>query len=102
MIKKLKSIARYNRSLSFLSMKITLKLYATLGELLPCDAHANTIEVEVPSIVTPHQVIDLYKVPREKVHLVLLNGAYIGLEERDKPLIKENDALALWPPVAGG
>lgn len=83
-------------------MKITLKLYATLGELLPSNACANSLRVEVPDIATPHQVIDLYKVPREKVHLVLLNGTYIGLEDRDKPLIKENDALAVWPPVAGG
>ena len=85
-----------------LSMKITLKLYATLGELLPSDARANTVVVEVPEIVTPHQVIDLYNVPREKVHLVLLNGAYISPKDRDKPLIKEDDALAIWPPVAGG
>ena len=83
-------------------MKITLKLYATLGELLPSGAKANTIEVEVPDVSTPHQVVDLFKVPREKVHLILLNGAYVSPEDRDKPLINENDALAVWPPVAGG
>jgi molybdopterin converting factor small subunit len=83
-------------------MKITLKLYATLGELLPSGANANAIEVEVPGLATPHQVIDLYKVPREKAHLILLNGTYISPDDRDKPLIKENDSLAVWPPVAGG
>ena len=86
----------------FLSMKITLKLYATLGELLPSDARANTVEVDVPDLATPHQVIDAYNVPREKVHLVLLNGSYVRLGDRDKPLLKEHDARAVWPPVAGG
>ncbi len=83
-------------------MKITLKLYATLSDLLPTHAHANTLQIEVPDDVTPNQVIELYKIPKKKVHLVLLNGVYIGSEGRDKPLIQEHDALAIWPPVAGG
>ncbi len=83
-------------------MKITLKLYANLSDLLPATASRNAIEVEVPENVTPHQVIDLYDVPRKMAHLVLLNGVYLDKEERDSPLIKDKDALAVWPPVAGG
>ncbi len=83
-------------------MKVTLKLYATLSDLLPRDANQNSIRITVPNDATPNQVIDQYKVPREMAHLVLLNGVYVGREDRDKPLIKENDALAIWPPVAGG
>ena len=83
-------------------MKVTLKLYATLGDLLPKSANQNSIQITVPNDATPNQVIDQYRVPREMAHLVLLNGVYVAREDRDKPLIREHDALAIWPPVAGG
>lgn len=83
-------------------MRITLKLYANLGDLLPAHAKANTALINVPEDVTPYQVIDAHNVPREQAHLVLLNGVFIPAEERDKPIIKADDSLAIWPPVAGG
>ncbi|MGI9302205.1 MAG: MoaD/ThiS family protein [Gammaproteobacteria bacterium] len=83
-------------------MKITLKLYATLGELLPAHAHENTVEIDVADSATPNQVIDQYRVPREMAHLILLNGIYVAPADRDKPMLKEGDAFAVWPPVAGG
>ncbi len=83
-------------------MKITLKLFATLGDHLPDHARANTAEVEVPDGATPNQVIDQFAVPRTQAHLVLLNGAYLDAAQRDAPVIKPDDVLAIWPPVAGG
>ncbi len=46
-------------------MKITLKLYATLGDLLPDHAHQNMLEIDVADDATPNQIIDQFKVPRE-------------------------------------
>lgn len=83
-------------------MKITLKLYATLGEYLPADVQGNEIEVEVGKNATPHDVIEQFHVPRSMVHLVLLNGVYIAPDERAKSVMRTGDALAIWPPVAGG
>lgn len=83
-------------------MKITLKLYATLGDLLPDHARQNMMEVEVAEHSTPNQVIDQFKVPRELVHLVLLNGHYVEPGQRDQSILQSNDALAIWPPIAGG
>ena len=83
-------------------MKITVKLFATLGDLLPPEAVANATQVEVPEDVTPHQVIDSFHVPREMAHLVLCNGRFVELDQRDRPTIKQGDVLAVWPPVAGG
>lgn len=83
-------------------MKITLKLYATLGDLLPDSARQNMMEIEVAEDATPNQIIDQYKVPRELAHLVLLNGHYVQPEQRDQSIIKSNDTLAIWPPIAGG
>lgn len=83
-------------------MKLRLKLYATLAEYLPPGAVSNVAEIEVPVTATPNQVLDLHRVPRVRAHLVLVNGIYIPPAQRDDALLKEGDALAIWPPVAGG
>ncbi len=83
-------------------MRITLKLFATLGQYLPSDARGNVVEVDVPDGATAHEVLDRFSVPLDKVHLVLLNGVYLDARARDARRIRSNDALAVWPPVAGG
>ena len=83
-------------------MNITLKLYATLGKYLPESADANVVEIEIPDNATPYEVVDRFNVPREMVHLVLLNGVYLDPDQRAKQVMKHGDALAIWPPVAGG
>ena len=84
-------------------MKITLKLYATLGEHLPPGAFQNAAQIGVANDVTLNQVIDEYRVPRELAHLVLINGFFACEEDRDLPgKLSEGDTLAIWPPVAGG
>jgi sulfur carrier protein ThiS len=35
-------------------------------------------------------------------HLVLVNGAYVPPGERARLALRDGDALAIWPPVAGG
>jgi len=83
-------------------MKLQLKLYATLAEYLPPGATGNIADIEVPEGATPHQVLDLHRVPRARAHLVLVNGVFIPPARRDEPVLAEGDALAIWPPVAGG
>ncbi|MFZ0486807.1 MAG: MoaD/ThiS family protein [Arenicellales bacterium] len=83
-------------------MKITLKLFATLSDKLPANSVANTVEVDVPDGATAMQVIDQFQVPEDMVHLVLVNGVYLTPEARGKQALKPRDALAIWPPVAGG
>lgn len=84
-------------------MKITLKLYATLGDLLPSHAVRNVAAVEVDDDATLHSIIDQYHVPRKLAHLVLINGVFVCDADRDQSgLLKEGDVLAIWPPVAGG
>lgn len=83
-------------------MRITLKLFATLGQFLPAGAMANAAEVEVPDGATARTVFEQFDVPREKLHLVMLNGVYLDARARDEQIVKPGDALAAWPPVAGG
>mgnify|MGYP003571068405 FL=1 len=83
-------------------MKLTVKLYATLSHYLPGDATEHAVTVDVEPDATPFSVIDRFKVPRESAHLVLVNGVYVAPSDRESPVLKEGDTLAVWPPVAGG
>ena len=83
-------------------MQITLKLYATLGQYLPEHAPGHAMDIDVDSSATPFNIIDQFRVPRESAHLVLLNGVYVSPADREQPVLKDGDTLAIWPPVAGG
>ncbi|MEM7207856.1 MAG: MoaD/ThiS family protein [Pseudomonadota bacterium] len=83
-------------------MKITLKLYATLSDLLPSGAHKNAAEIDVDENVTLNEIIQRFNIPPELAHLVLINGHFACEADRDRSMLKSGDVLAIWPPVAGG
>ena len=85
-----------------MSMQITLKLYATLSGYLPEGSTKHRTVLDIPDEETAYGVIERVHVPRERAHLVLLNGVYLTPEQREQPTFKEGDTLAVWPPVAGG
>lgn len=88
-------------------MRVQLKLFATLGEHLPLelDGHrrrGNELPIEVPEGTTVQEVIHRFSLPAGLVHLVLVNGEFIHPSHRSTHRLVEGDALAMWPPVAGG
>jgi sulfur carrier protein ThiS len=83
-------------------VNITLKLYATLASCLPAEAVKNEVEITVDDGTTIRQVLDFYNVPFERCHLVLVNGVFSPPATARQVALKEGDALAVWPPVAGG
>jgi len=83
-------------------MKITLKLYASLETYLPPGAARNMIEMEVKDGATVGEVLTQHQVPRESCHLILVNGVFAPPATADAKTLLEGDALAVWPPVAGG
>jgi sulfur carrier protein ThiS len=83
-------------------MRITLKLYASLGRYLPSGAVRHAAPVDVPDDASANWVIDRFGVPREEAHLVLVNGLYVDRDRRDRNGLRDGDTLAIWPPVAGG
>ncbi|MBD83597.1 MAG: molybdopterin synthase sulfur carrier subunit [Acidiferrobacteraceae bacterium] len=83
-------------------MTITFKLYAGLSEYLPAHARRNSAEIELLPNETVDQLIDRQQVPREDVHLVLVNGNYLDEGQRATHVLAKGDTLAIWPPVAGG
>ena len=83
-------------------MRITFKLFATLSDYLPPERQGNIMPIEVPEGTSITDIVHQFQLPIKLVHLVLVNGKYIKAEERDTYLLKEDDVLAIWPPVAGG
>lgn len=83
-------------------MRITFKLFATLGDYLPPSARFNQIELDLASGTTVTQVIDAHALPAKLVHLVLINGHFVPPEARADRVLVEGDVLAIWPPIAGG
>ncbi len=84
-------------------MHITFKLYASLTKYLPHEArYDNRVQLELAVGSTVQQVIEPYGMPKELVHLVLINGVYVPPEERLTRELVADDVLAIWPPIAGG
>lgn len=83
-------------------MRITLKLYATLGRYLPDDAEKNIAYLELPDGISVAAVVERFRLPPELVHLVLVNGVFVAPEQRGDTRLEDGDVLAIWPPVAGG
>ncbi len=83
-------------------MNITLKLYASLATCLPAHAVKNEAEIIVDSDATVRDVLDAHNVPFDRCHLILINGVFSPPATAKQAELKEGDALAVWPPVAGG
>lgn len=83
-------------------MKLQLKFFASFTAHLPANAKGNLAEVDLPEDITVHQVFDRYGVPRDQAQIVLINGLFVALPERDARTFNEGDTLAVWPAVAGG
>ena len=83
-------------------MRITVKLYATLGDYLPAGSKNNRVDVEVAESAAVDAVLRPFSLPPRLTHLVLVNGVFVPPEERATTLLREGDTLAVWPPIAGG
>ncbi len=83
-------------------MRITVKLFALLDRYLPPGAHENQADLEVADDATPASVMAQLGLPRGNCHLVLINGVFTQPGEIDRARLQPGDALAIWPPVAGG
>ena len=83
-------------------MKIKVKLFAMLQDLLPPGSKDQMMELEVPEGSTPTYVIERLKIPEGMAHLVMLDGYHLLPDERHSRAIQPDEVLAIFPPIAGG
>jgi thiamine biosynthesis protein ThiS len=84
-------------------VRVALKLYASLADCLPPDARrSNRVELELPDETTIAAVIERQALPPKSCHLVLVNGVFVPPAERATRTLRQDDELAIWPPIAGG
>lgn len=83
-------------------MRLTVKLYATLGDYLPAGSRNNRAEVEVAAGCTVAEALAPFALPARLTHLVLVNGVFVPEAVRAATALSEGDTLAVWPPIAGG
>lgn len=74
-------------------MKVLVKVFATLR-----NNREKEMLMDLQDGVTPRDVVRLLDIPEDDVAIIMINGRGVKL---DVPL-KEEDVLALFPPVGGG
>ena len=82
-------------------MRVKLKLFASLRALLP-SARGGELEVDAEPGCTALMLIERFALPRDQVHLILVNGIYVAPDDAGERELEEDDEIAMWPPVAGG
>ena len=83
-------------------MRIELKLFATLSRHLPAGAQRNLALVEAREGESAGALLDRLGVPREEVHIALVDGRHVDVEALDATPLRDGVTLAVWPPVGGG
>jgi len=83
---------------SLTSMKIELRLYASLGQYLPEKKEGNSCIVEVGPGTTIRELFFRFHIPPESRKIIFLNGIHAHGDE----VLKDGDRVGAFPPVAGG
>jgi sulfur carrier protein ThiS len=84
-------------------MKITLKLFASLSLRLPAEARSShCLELEVDPGTTVLDVILRMGLQSGECAIVLVDGVWVATGDRATKVLEAGQALAIWPPVAGG
>jgi molybdopterin synthase sulfur carrier subunit len=79
-------------------MEIELHLYASLKRDFPSTGDGTSKRIEVEEGTTIEDLLDRLSIPAETVRIILLNGVHAGGGE----ILKNEDRLGVFPPLAGG
>ena len=84
-------------------MKITLKLFASLSIRLPAEARSShCLQLDLDPGTTVLDVVHLMGLQSGECAIVLVDGVWVATGDRAAKVLEEGQALAIWPPVAGG
>jgi molybdopterin converting factor small subunit len=79
-------------------MRITLKLFLTFRRYLPPEAQGYACQLDVAADITVEHVLNRFGVPTDDGAVILVNGRTTDLGQ----VLEHGDALAAFPPMAGG
>lgn len=79
-------------------MKVDVRLFATLGAFLPQGTEGDGMVLTVPDGSTLGDVVRRFHIPPELPFMTVVNGH----EAEPEQLLVDGDAIAMFPPLAGG
>ncbi|HUT52989.1 MAG TPA: MoaD/ThiS family protein [bacterium] len=79
-------------------MKITARLFATLRDFLPPGSDGYEAELEIEEGASVKTVIGLLRIPAEIRLIIFINSVHAD----GNTILREGDALSMFPPLAGG
>ena len=82
-------------------MNVTIKFMSSLMTYSPQGADAAGFELDLEQSVTPHQIVERYRIPLDQVRVMMVNGVFLPPEKRDNAL-QDGDVLSVWPVIQGG
>jgi molybdopterin converting factor small subunit len=80
-------------------MQVRIKLMAALRSKLPADASAGVVQLDVPPGTSVAAVLERLGIQSGHIHLVTING---DMEPDRDRMVRDGDAIVVFPPVAGG
>ena len=72
---------------------IEVRLFATFRE-----GRGKIVCMEPDKVSCPQAILDIVEIPAEEVAICLINGFHSKLDAQ----VKDEDVLAIFPPVGGG
>jgi len=79
-------------------MHINVKVFATLRRYLPEERAKGGFDLEVPDGASLGDVMRLLGLPAEEVKVTFVNGRTEALSY----MLREDDEVGIFPPLAGG
>jgi sulfur carrier protein ThiS len=83
-------------------MQINIEFYASLMQYLPPGKSRHRREIQVDAERRLSNLIEQFHIPEKMAHIVLVNGHFVNVENRQERKLAEGDVVSIWPPVAGG
>ena len=84
-------------------MQIELKLFMRFKEFLPEGGENGIAQYEIKDGSTFKDLLNDIGMPIEEDKIIVINGiSHKQGEEANALLLKENDTVAIFPPIAGG
>jgi|WetSurMetagenome_2_1015567.scaffolds.fasta_scaffold1304590_1 sulfur carrier protein ThiS len=83
-------------------MKVTFRLFATLRDYLPPNTPNGQVYLDLPEGATIPMALELYAVPLQLAHIVMINNRHVLRPDVATRELKEGDQLAVFPAIGGG